>query len=895
MMKTPAVANLYNPHEQTKEQLIASFVVRSEIFQELFHEIQQFDPATPSRPYLLEGQRGMGKTTLLLRLSYEVENDAALRGWLVPIALKEEAFYGIRRLSALWETVAQELEEKQKAFAGLSDQMQAFNDPYASYEAACFEMLTRSLNAQGKQVALFVDNLGDMLLNFSDQENRRLHEVVQTSPCIRLIGASPVVLNALLPEHHVFRDGFAILRLEGLSADDTRRVLMELARVYGHERTLKSILKRHPGRIEALRVLTGGVIRTLVLLFEVLTERESGDSMGDLDSILDRVTPLYQSRMQDLTPLQRDVVHAIALNWEAMSLDEIARKTRLHDIDVQNVLRELEQVFVVQPVDTAAGMALYQLRERFFNIWYLMRLAPGTNRSKVLWLLHFLETWYDREELRQRAQQHAGAVAAGEYSAKEAYYLTEAFANTGQLDLDTEDAMISATKKLLHNVDADLANELSASDKDLYKQAQKQYKRGQYEEAIGYFAEMKNRPDLVLFQYGDACEQLGYDTDAKVYFTQAAEQGYLDALVRLGLLYQHRFQDYESAKTCFDQAGERGSIDALLFNGNLHATALDEPQEAERIYKRVQQEAQARTTILTSGTFSLKAMKSYLVTAIKGTDSDTEHARLKNFSGTKDQYLKVLETARIEAAFQLGNLYANQLEQPDEAERQYRVAADAGHVSAINNLGYFYQYQQKDPHKAIPWYTQAIEQGDRLNAAMNLAALYQNDLRDYANAEKYYLIACETEDVGALNGLAWLYFQQRHHRQEALQYAWKALELEKNIYTAHTLACICLWSGRNVHAANIAREFIYNPEAYDTIEDDILFFLELLLAKGEYKILFKYFNDTELRLADRFKPLVYAIFYFTEDDRYNRLPSELAEPVEAIIQRARQLAEDYAS
>ena len=44
-------------------------------------------------------------------------------------------------------------------------------------------------------------------------------------------------------------------------------------------------------------------------------------------------------------------------------------------------------------------MNLYYLRERFFNIWYLMRNAPKRNQTKVIWLVRFLENWYDPAEL----------------------------------------------------------------------------------------------------------------------------------------------------------------------------------------------------------------------------------------------------------------------------------------------------------------------------------------------------------------------------------------------------------------------------------------------------------------------------------------------------------------
>jgi tetratricopeptide (TPR) repeat protein len=215
-------------------------------------------------------------------------------------------------------------------------------------------------------------------------------------------------------------------------------------------------------------------------------------------------------------------------------------------------------------------------------------------------------------------------------------------------------------------------------------------------------------------------------------------------------------------------------------------------------------------------------------------------------------------------------------------------------VVAMNNLGVLYHYQHKEPQKAISWYQKAIEHGHVRHAAMNLAVLYQNDLREYDKAEKYYLMASEQGDAGAMNSLAWLYFQQKHHRNEALQYAWDAVEHEKNIYTAHTLACVYLWNNRMEHAAIIAREFIYNEDAYKTLEEDILFYLQLLLAKEQYDTLFGYFDEPDLDLADRFKPMVYAIFYFIEDDRYKRMPSEISDAVNTIIQQVKQLAEDYA-
>ena len=121
------------------------------------------------------------------------------------------------------------------------------------------------------------------------------------------------------------------------------------------------------GRIESLRILTGGVIRTMVLLFEVFTDQEDSSTLTDLDMVLDRVTPLYKSRMDDLNPLQRDAVNTIALGWDAMTLEEIAHKARLRQEDVAVILQELEHLFMIEQTAADASQPFYRLKERFFQ------------------------------------------------------------------------------------------------------------------------------------------------------------------------------------------------------------------------------------------------------------------------------------------------------------------------------------------------------------------------------------------------------------------------------------------------------------------------------------------------------------------------------------------------
>ena len=86
---------------------------------------------------------------------------------------------------------------------------------------------------------------------------------------------------------------------------------------------------------------------------------------------------------------------------------------------------------------------------------------------------------------------------------------------------------------------------------------------------------------------------------------------------------------------------------------------------------------------------------------------------------------------------------------------------------------------------------------------------------------------------------------------------------------------------------------MYAEESYQHLEQDILFYLMLLLAKQQHYSLTKYFETPELDLQERFKPLYYAFLYFTGNPGYHKLPPELSEPVEDIIQQVKQLAVDY--
>lgn len=394
---------LYNPDRKDKQEFISEFVIRTAIFEEIFKDIKSGKMTTPEQHYLLLGQRGAGKTTMLLRLKYAVEDDPKLSKWLIPVIFSEEQ-YNVGELGDLWERIAEYLEDYH-GFTGITDEMALFIQQ-DNYEEALFRILIKHLDQHKKKIVLLIDNIGQLLAKFEELEVRRLREILQTIPHFRLIAGSPMVLESVLDYQQPLFEFFKMIQLKGLTNEECIALLRQLALVHHEEEKIERIIKHTPERISTLRTLSGGVPRTMSLLFQIFVDNEHGSAMSDLEKVLDAVTPLYKHRMDDLPPQQQKIVDAVAIHWEAISVKELTKQVRLDSKLISAQLRQLEKNQVIEKRSTSTKNHIYLLRERFFNIWYLMRYGRKQDRNRVIWLVKFLESWCDKSEIEQRIQDY---------------------------------------------------------------------------------------------------------------------------------------------------------------------------------------------------------------------------------------------------------------------------------------------------------------------------------------------------------------------------------------------------------------------------------------------------------------------------------------------------------
>ncbi|MHA1177324.1 MarR family transcriptional regulator [Psychrobacter faecalis] len=411
---------LYNTQNIDAQLLKAGFSIRKKEYQRIWKDITTSSMAKPETHYLIQGVRGAGKTTLLSRLYYEVAEYKELKKWLVPILLNEEE-YGILSLFTFWLRIAEKLAEHDSdLYAQLFEQVTHLDD---SAEMA-WELIQSHLDKNKQKIIVFVDNLGELFKDFDEIEHAQLREVLSLRLQIRLVGGSSQLLEAHFDGEAPFYQFFKLVNLKPINEAEMHELLRSLAKQTSEEavKTIEEIITEHPQRIEAVRRLTDGVPRTIVLLFQIIMEGAKESSYAYLEETIDKTTPLYKHRMDDLSRQQKAIVHVIAMNWDAMSTKEIAEQTRLPSKTVSAQLVKLQKQWIIDKVETDTKNHLYIVKERFFNIWYLMRYGNQNEKRRVLWLTRFLESWCDERELSTRFVEAAFNIENNQTNISDVYF-----------------------------------------------------------------------------------------------------------------------------------------------------------------------------------------------------------------------------------------------------------------------------------------------------------------------------------------------------------------------------------------------------------------------------------------------------------------------------------------
>ncbi|HEX6086831.1 MAG TPA: AAA family ATPase, partial [Thermoanaerobaculia bacterium] len=384
--------SLYNTGRMSPEQIIVAFAARRQQLDRIVADIAAEKPKSRAQHHLIVGQRGMGKTMLLARIAAELRTDPKLAERFIPLVFVEEQ-YAVDRLSKFWLNCLDSLADARELAGDTAavDEIDATvarlttaglraakdDQPFADEVYDAFAKLAKSI---GQRPVLLVDNLQLVFERLDAGQQHSLRELLMRAGSPILIGASPSPPPQAQDYGAAFYDQFKVHYLRPLEEAEMRALLVHLADVAERPDVRQRVVE-HPQRLTVLRQLTGGNPRTTLTLFFLYAEDFAPTVFGDLEGLLDRVTPLYKARFEELTPQQQVVASAIANHWDPITAAALTTATGLPSGTISSQLDRLEKTGFVERTElfgeTRTG---YQLAERFFNIWFLMRSASRRQR-----------------------------------------------------------------------------------------------------------------------------------------------------------------------------------------------------------------------------------------------------------------------------------------------------------------------------------------------------------------------------------------------------------------------------------------------------------------------------------------------------------------------------------
>lgn len=406
--------SIYNPDQLDKKELIAYFVVRGPLLGRILADLRQGKSA---QHHLVIGMRGMGKTTLLKRIAYAIDDDPDLEQQWLSLTFPEEQ-YNVNGLADLYinciDAMSDALEKRgeQQRARKLDAEVAAISA--TSETERCRRALGILLEAAadiGKRLVLLLDNVDKLLDQLTTKKQSwALRELLSRKTGLTLIGASLTSPTETVEYSAPFYEFFKVHNLRGLPEDEARRLILHLANMRNIEH-VRRMVETEPARLRTLHTLSGGNPRTLVQLYYVLVHSTDGDAQDDLYRLLDQLTPLYQTRMDELATQQQKIFDAIALHWHPATAAEIASRTHLDVGVVSSQINRLLEKGILERAQTPTSSKMsYQVAERLFNIWYLMRQSRRV-RQKLVWFVDFLRMFYGSQELVARARSNLGRHA----------------------------------------------------------------------------------------------------------------------------------------------------------------------------------------------------------------------------------------------------------------------------------------------------------------------------------------------------------------------------------------------------------------------------------------------------------------------------------------------------
>lgn len=879
-----------NTGNKSKSSIIKGFVVRTTEFATIKSQLEATNKSKDFPNTIIVGQRGTGKTTLMHRLNYAILDDLELSNRFLPILFSEEQ-YSLSDLTNLWEAVAVGIEDNFYK-ENLSKNIDKIINEESDYELATYQYLVNFLNQKKKIAVLFIENVNFFLKKLSLNENKRLKSILTSDTPIKIIGSSAYFNDGNIDFGDSFYNFFNIIQLDGLSQKECNKLLISIGREYGEQGQIKSVIRNHPGRVDALRRLTGGVPRTISYLFQIFLDNEDGKAIKDLYLLIDTLTLLYKSELDQLSPQQQKVIDVIARKWDAISVRDISKKTRIESKNVSSILAYLERNQIVEKVPTSTKNHFYRIKERFMNIWYLMRFGRKNDQDNVIWLVRFFDAWCDESELTKRIKIHINNLKEGHYDEIAAIDMGNTFLSCENVPDSLKEEIITATNSILPDK---LLKNAKTNKRDILFEIKNLVKEQKFDEAANRLEYVEKR-DVDYYMLATSIYLMQGKNELAL--EQAKLAWVLDnqnsfAALAMGIIYEFHSKNKDEAIQFYKRSLELTPPHPYAAHRLGHFYMKKQEYDTAIEYHKQAVSKKFKASLISLGDIYIKLdlmseAEKYLKDAVKAKVEGANIALARYFSiqkKEKDAELSLKEAvakSEEDAHVLLGRFYAlHKKPKFKQAEEQFKLAIREGQLDGYEELGRLY-LQKNDIDKSINILNKGVELNNASSAHL-LAHLLQIK-GEFEKSDEMYSKAIELGETKIID--CWVESIYQEGRKDKKLFALDLLEKYRKNYKNDLryellYAKIILWNDELAKSLdlvnNLAQEIFNsyndtkNEKYFQRALSDLVDYFLLLMAKKEYHAALNIINSEE---HDEFKAMLKPVYFLLMEELQDEFPSE---------------------
>ncbi len=503
------------------ETLEAIFVQREALAADLVARVRDSVLTATKLHTLMIGSRGMGKTHLVSLVHHRILAMPDLKERLLIAWLREEE-WGVTSFLDLLLRILRALGE---ADLSLEARIEAL------YELASDEAETAGVRLLNECIGdrtlwLIAENLDDLFNGLGEPGQQHLRAFLQTYGNCTVLATSPRLFNGVQRRNAPFYGFFRPVHLNELTATEAQQLLLNIAQLR-QQTDLVDFLQTPTGqtRVKAVQHLAGGNPRIYIIFADFLTHQSLDELASPFMSLVDTLTPYYQSRMQYLSPQQRKIVELLCEKKYPLTVKTIAQRCFMTAQTASSQLKELRDKGYVK-ADSIGRESFYEIAEP------LMRICLGVKKERgepLRLMVDFLRVWYPKTELLAMKQ---ALLMAPERSAMVSRYLERALDDGEFVDEDPRiQACLDEIQALFDQKNYSKALKIAEKllqvrdswvERRMYGNAL--FLLGRYEEAIAnYDHALQLKPDyhLAWNNRGGALANLGHYEEAIASYDHA--------------------------------------------------------------------------------------------------------------------------------------------------------------------------------------------------------------------------------------------------------------------------------------------------------------------------------------------------------------------------------------